>query len=246
LLLDDGSDFARDLGRLLAAGGFRVVDEPNRLLFLSEELDPAILESFQMIAVVRGENFSRTDHNGIYATLAQYVLQGGLLFATSWVAWETGQRLAERLDQRARTAQRPVAFAPWETGQRPIAAVLPFRLQKNTHNEGILLRARPAQTPLAEELFSEEFTFEASYEELSPHPETTVLLHGDDEIPLYGFRRVGQGECHYLNVCQHHCGRPMRSPLETAAFSRAIERVSRWLYRRCSERAIPASPPPTG
>jgi len=233
LLLDDGSDFARDLGRLLAAGGFRVVDEPNRLLFLREELDPAVLDSFRVIAVVRGENFSRTDHNGNDAALAQYVLRGGLLFATSWVAWETGQRLVERLDRRARTAQRP------------IAAVLPFRLQSSSHNEGILLRARPAQTQLAQELFSEEFTFEASYEELAPHPEATVLLHGDGDIPLYGFRRVGWGECHYLNVCQHHCARPMRSPLETAAFARAIERVSRWLYRRCSERGSPGSPSPT-
>lgn len=233
LLLGDGSDFARDLGRLLAGGGFRVVDEPNRLWFLCEELDPAVLESFQMIAVVRGENFSRTDHNRSYAALAQYVLRGGLLFATSWVAWETGQRLVERLYQRARTAQRPVAFGPSESAQRPIAAVLPFHLHKSSHNEGISLRARPAQTQLARELFPEEFTFEASYEELSPHPETTVLLYGDNDgdndIPLYGFRRVGQGECHYLNVCQHHCARPMSSPFETAAFARAIERVSRWL-----------------
>ncbi|HEX2691841.1 MAG TPA: caspase family protein [Kofleriaceae bacterium] len=235
LLLDDGSDFARDLGQLLARGGFRVIKQPNQWLFLDEELDPAVLESFQMIAVVRGENFFWTDHNPSYAALAQYILRGGLLFATSWVAWET--------------ARRPLVFATsstaWETAERSFAAVLPFHMQHSSHNEGISLRARPAQTQLARDLFPEEFTFEASFEELSPHAETTILLHGDNDIPLYGFRRVGQGECHYLNVCQHHCTRPMSSPLETAAFSRAIERVSRWLYRRCAERTSSASPTPT-
>jgi uncharacterized caspase-like protein len=225
LLLDDDSDVARDLGQLLADGGFRVINQPNRQLFLREELEPTVLESFEMIAIVRGEDFLRADHNRSYAALAQYVLRGGLLFATSWVAWETA---------------RPLVFATsstaWETAERSFAAVLPFHVQHGSHNEGISLRARPTQTQLARELFSEEFTFEASFEELSPHAETTVLLHGNNDIPLYGFRRVGQGECHYLNVCQHHCTRQMSSPLETAAFSRAIERVSRWLYRRCAER----------
>jgi hypothetical protein len=215
LLLGDGSDFARELAGLLAAAGFRLVDEPNRLLFFHEQLAPALLSVFQLIVVVRGENYFRGDHDRNYDALAQYVRRGGVLFATPWVAWETFLR--------------------------PFATILPFRQVKNSHNEGVPLRARPASTPLARELFPEPFTFETSYEELSPHADATVLLHGDGELPLYGFRRVEQGECHYLNVCHHHCTRSIASPLQTPAFARAMERVWRWLHGRCTARTSPAS-----
>lgn len=121
------------------------------------------------------------------------------MFATSWVAWETTER--------------------------PFAAILPFRFLGNSHNEGITLRAYAAQAQLAQDLFGEPFVLETSHEDLAPHLDTTVLLRGDDGVPLYGFRHVEQGECHYLNICQHHCHRAMQSPLRTAAFSRAMERV---------------------
>jgi hypothetical protein len=211
LLLGDGTDFARDMERLIVDSGFRVIDEPDRSLFLHDELDPALLKLFQMIVVIRGENYFRSSDDHNYDALAQYVRDGGLLFMTPW--------------------------GTWETVQRPFAAFLPFRYMRDFHNEGIALQIHSAPTQLAQELFPETFTFEASYEELSPRRDTTVLLYGNGGVPLYGFRRIGQGECHYLNVCQHHCDKSMKSPLQADAFSRAMTRIWRWLYGQCSERA---------
>ena len=209
LLLGDGSDFARDMGKLVTKSGFRVVDEPDRSLFLHGGLDALLLASFSAIVVIRGENYFRGSDDGNYNALASYVRHGGILFMTPWVAWETVRK--------------------------PFATILPFQHVKSSHNEGVTLYAYPAETQLAQELFEEPLVFEASYEELSPHSDTTVLLHGDNKLPLYGFRSIGEGVCHYLNVCQHHCNRPMKSPLRAEAFAHAMERIWRWIHNRCSE-----------
>lgn len=216
LLLGDGSDFAHDMASLVAGEGFRIVEEPDRSWLQHAGLKAtALASSYQVILVIRGENYfrSRDDHN--YDALAQYVRQGGLLFMTPWVAWETVGR--------------------------PFQMILPFHHQRNSHNEGITLRPRPADTQLARELFPETFACEVSFEELAPWPDTTVLLHGDNGVPLYGFRDIERGECHYLNVCQHHCLRPMSSPLQSVEFACAMQRVWKWLRGRC-ERATLAGP----
>lgn len=220
LLICDGSDFARDMAGLLESANFCVVNELNDSSLLSDRLDPDVLNIFSAIVLIRGENYHRTYFNTNYEAIVKYVESGGVLFATPWVAWEMVQ---------------------W-----PCARVLPFfyrggRLTEGGTNEGVTLQAHPAQTKLAQELFNEPFVFEISYEELQPHFDTKVLLFGRDDIPLYGFRRIKNGECHYLNVCQHHCGRSMQSPLRVAPFAEGMERVWRWLAKRCSGRRVVSS-----
>ena len=112
--------------------------------------------AFQMIVVVRGENYHRDDSDHNYEALARYVRQGGLLFATPWVAWETDQ----------------LSFA----------SILPFCHLGGSHNEGIPLHAHGTDAPLAQELFGESFALEASCENLSPRRDAIVLLRDRDGV----------------------------------------------------------------
>jgi len=226
LLLGDDSDFTHDLRRTITASGLQVIEDSDELLWFHDRLNSRLLQIFQVIIIVRGNNYFRNDDNRNYDALAEYVRRGGLLFATPWVAWETVRR--------------------------PFAATLPFFYLRNSHNEGVTLQACPAQSQLAEQLFTEPFALETSYEELAPLPATTTLLHSDRGIPLYGFHRIGEGECHYLNICQHHCSRTIPSPFQTTAFSRAMERVWRWIAARslrCDDHTVagdaPSGNPPT-
>jgi hypothetical protein len=214
LLLGDFSDFACELGTLVASAGFYLVDRSEATPLLDSSFDGDGLDAFDLVVVVRGENYSRFGVDARHATLERYVIAGGVVLATPWMAWEMRDK------------------SP--------AGMLPFRNVTNSHNEDVSLTAVATATALGAELFPEALAFNASFEHLQPAAQTVVVLETRDGVPLYGFKTLGRGECHYLNVCQHHCTRAMRSPLTHAGFSQAIARVLRRLHSR--EQRRPSNP----
>lgn len=206
LLLGDFSEFAGELGALVTSAGFYVVDRSEYNPLLDRSFDGHVLDGFDLVVVVRGENYSRLGVDSSYAALERYVRSGGVVLATPWMVWEMSDRSS--------------------------SGMLPFRRVSNLHNEDVALTARPTATALGAELFPQPMTFHASFEHVRPTAEAVVALETKDGVPLYGFKSVGRGECHYLNVCQHHCTRPMQSPLRHEGLSRAVARVLERLHHR--------------
>lgn len=217
LLLGDLSEFASELGTLVTSAGFYVVDRSEYNPLLDRSFDGHVLDVFDLVVVVRGENYSRLGVDSSYAALERYVNSGGVMLATPWMVWEMSDKSA--------------------------SGMLPFRRVSNTHNEDVSLTAIPTATALGTELFPETMTFHASFEHLRPSAGAVVALETKDGVPLYGFKTLGRGECHYLNVCQHHCTRPMQSPLSHDGFSRAIGRVLQRLHYRAPRARSPRVEP---
>jgi hypothetical protein len=204
LLLGDLSDFACELGALVASAGFYLVDRSDANPLFDWMIDPPALELFDLVVVVRGENYARFGIDSAYAALERYVASGGVVFGTPWMAWE--------LSARSRSD------------------MLPFWNATNSHHEDVRLTAMATATALGAELFPEPLTFHASFEQLRPAADAVVALETQEGVPLYGFRALGRGECHYLNVCQHHCTRTMQSPLSHDGLSQAVTRVLQRIY----------------
>jgi hypothetical protein len=213
LLLSDGTDFATEIGRMAMDAGFHVVVLTTPPL----SLDPSHLRedlwgAYALIVVIRGEHFSQYGHKEFYSQMRQFVAEGGTLFATSWVSWET-------------------------TYHHEFTEILPFRHVHSTYNENVQMTCTPTGESFARQLLMEPISYRTSLELLERKEGSTVLLEGRDSIPIMGYRAFGSGVCYYFNTCQHYCFGHMESPLRTnSKLAGAVEKLIARIYVQTGER----------
>lgn len=208
LLISDGSEFADELGGLAEMAGFRLSTLTISFTTLDEleQVEDGMLSIYELIILVRGAHLADNGNERIYDKLNRFVTQGGSLFATTWVGWETRDH-AE------------------------FAGLLPFTYIHGTYNENMRILCRPTSNELAGRLFADTLIFHTSFERLHAKPDTITLCERDDGTPLFGYRRHGSGVCYYLNTCQHDCLGSMSSPLQTCiALCDSMRRVFEWIY----------------
>jgi hypothetical protein len=210
LLISDETDFASELGVTAQTAGFRLVTI-NSFAFptvkILDELFDEILNAYKLLILVRGEHYTQYGNDDFYTKLRTFVYEGGNLFATSWVSWET-------------------KFHP------AFADVLPFTHIEDTYNENVRIRCQATGSKLAKSLFPNPISYRTSFELLQNKATSSVLFETDDGIPIFGFHRFGKGYCYYLNSCQHFCLGSMPSPLQPQnELQNALLRVFEWIYR---------------
>jgi hypothetical protein len=206
LLISDGTDFATDLGTMAQNAGFRLVTLSNSLLSREiEETEDKILKAHELLILVRGEHFTQYGNEHFFSKLKRFVSEGGHLFATSWVNWET------KYDYE-------------------FASVLPFT-QYRDYREDVMVTAKPTGSELAQKLFPNQILYRTSYELFRSREGSIVLFETNDGIPIFGYHRFGSGLCFYLNSCQHSCQGSMLSPLKNSSeLHDCIQRVFEWIY----------------
>lgn len=207
LLLSDGTEFAAELGALARNAGFRLVTVSTPLLAREiEDVEDEVIKVHELLILVRGEHFSQHGNERFYSKLGRFVSEGGTLFATSWVAWETKYHFE-------------------------FARMLPFTHVLDTYNEGVVIACRPAESDLAQELFPTRISYRTSFELLQNKEGSSLLFETDGGIPIFGYRHFGSGVCYYLNTCQHSCLSSMPSPLQSSPELYAcFQRVFEWIY----------------
>lgn len=208
LLISDGTDFATELGATARDAGFSLVTLSTSLLSRElEEAEDEILKAHELLILVRGEHFTQYGNEQFYSRLRRFVSEGGSLFATSWVSWETKYHYE-------------------------FANVLPFTHVRDTYNEDVVIAGKPTGSELAQKLFPDQISYRTSLELLRSREGSTVLFETTSGIPIFGYRRFGSGMCYYLNTCQHSCVGSMPSPLQTSSeFHDCLQRVFEWIYR---------------
>ncbi|MBZ5622160.1 MAG: toll/interleukin-1 receptor domain-containing protein [Acidobacteriia bacterium] len=187
-VLSDGSEFAEDLATVAQTAGFlRVTDPAWSSLDAGEK-------AYDLLLIVRGDEFFRPGDERFYRRVRAYVEHGGLVLATPWVSWETRQNGAFR------------HFLPFEYVNDQYFEDRPLSVFRND--------AEPVSAS-----FPQQFQIRASYEQLLTKEGSVVLLSategGGTPIPFFGYRRTGAGALYYLNCCQHDCGGGMPSPLDS-------------------------------
>jgi len=188
LLISDGTEFSNDLEDIIRECGFKVEHIPSVMSFSElRYLDNYKLREYALVALVRGEHFGENRQEGFYEQIQRFVEAGGILFATSWVSWETSNS--------------------------EFAKILPFSHEENIYHEDIIITCKPTHESLASSLLQESISYLTSFEYLKPKAGSTVLLETDKSIPILGFKEFGLGMCYYFNSCQHSCSRKMPSPL---------------------------------
>lgn len=191
LLLSDGTEFATEIGRMAMDAGFHVVVLTTPPLSLDpSHFQEGLWAAYALIVIIRGEHFSQSGNEEFYNQMRQFVAEGGTLFATSWVSWETKYH-------------------------HEFAEILPFRHVRDTYNENVQMTCAPTGESFARQLLMEPISYRTSLELLERKEGSTVLLEGRDSIPIMGYRAFGSGVCYYFNTCQHYCLGHMESPLRT-------------------------------
>jgi hypothetical protein len=214
LLISDTSRFAEQLGDMAQSAGFKMIvfsSISERTLSLDYErmlnLDDGIFDTYKLLILVRGEHFTQYGSRDFYARLRQFVQQGGRLFATSWVSWET---------------QDDISFVE----------ILPFTHFQGTFAENTMISCRPTENELAKKLLPNKISFRTSYEILQSKDDSVVLLETERGIPIFGYRRFGSGHCYYLNTCQHSCLESMLSPMEVSKeLYSCVQSIFKWIYK---------------
>ena len=223
LLVSDGTEFATGIGSIAEDAGFYVVSLPSSVAsFELDNLQRHLLQSYSLLVLVRGEHFTQYGNESFYELLREFVLTGGVLFATSWVSWET-KYLYE------------------------FKEVLPFRHIRDTYNEGVRLTCAPTKERFAQELLSKPISYYASFELLEKRDGSSVLLEAPGLVPLLGYRHFGLGSCYYFNTCQHMCLGHIASPLGTtpelrSALSKLLAKIHGDVAKRQSSRTMPNGP----
>lgn len=190
-LVSDGTEFASEIGSMAKDAGFHVVTlatSPGILRL--EHLQDDLLDPYALVVIVRGEHFTQYGNVEFYDQIRRYVADGGTLFATSWVSWETKRH-------------------------HMFSEVLPFRHIHDTYNEGVQVTCRPTNEGFAQELLAQPISFRTSFELLARRKGSIVLLEEQGSVPVLGYRTFGSGVCYYFNTCQHLCVGEMESPLKT-------------------------------
>ncbi len=207
LLISDETEFAAELGAIAQECGFNVITLSSP--FITREIGEiqGEIRLHDMLILVRGEHFGDPGYAPFCSDMQRFVFEGGSLFATAWTAWE------------AQSAPEFVDF-------------LPFKWIHSTYEEDVEIRCRSTTSQLAQELFPGSLSFRTSYEHLRKKADSCVLFETEDDIPIFGYRRLGRGVCYYLNTCQHSCLGKMPSPLQVSPELRAcLHRVFAWIAR---------------
>ncbi|MBN1991058.1 MAG: TIR domain-containing protein [Anaerolineae bacterium] len=218
LLVSDGTEFAAELGRLAHNAGFRVVTFANH--YSQWELDRLgheVLLLFKLVIMVRGEHYTQQGREDFYSRLRRFVAEGGILFATSWVSYET-------------------------VYHHEFNRLLPFSHVQSSFNEDIRITCHASQNHLAQKLFTQPISYQTSVELLQPKEDSVVLLETVEHLPILGYRRFGTGTCYYLNSCQHSCFGPMQSPLQSGpALSQGLQKI----FEQTAQTPAPSPPAKT-
>lgn len=223
LLVSDGTEFATGMGSIAEDAGFHVVSLPTSPgSFELASLRGHLLQSYSLLVVVRGEHFTQYGNERFYELLREFVRTGGILFATSWVSWETKY-------------------------QYEFTEVLPFRHIRDTYNEGVRVTCAPTQERFAQELLAKPVSYYTSFELLETKDGSSVLLEAPGSVPLLGYRHFGSGLCYYFNTCQHFCLGHMASPLSASpelhsALSKLLARIHGDVVKRQASRKIANDP----
>lgn len=194
LLISDRTQFSNNIGSMLRQIGIKIREYAPPFLhpvIFSHMYD---LSAMKLVVLVRGENFSNVGNDELFSQLSEFVLGGGHLLATSWVAWEN-----------------------FFSGQ--LSEVLPFTSMNGDFHEDQRVTCVPSDLEITRHLFPEQLSFNTSFELLQERSGSVVFLRTNEllPIPIFGYRKSGKGFCYYLNSCQHCCGGDMRSPLEANA-----------------------------
>jgi len=189
LLIGDGTEFSSELGEMAKEAGFALITLPVINAFALDMIDENMLHLHTLIILVRGEIFDRDVSREFYKRLEHYVESGGMLFATSFVGWETREH-------------------------RHFTKVLPFQVTGEYEENKEIICMQTESSPVKSDL-STKFSFFATYENLEPLNKSVVWLNSE-KSPVFGFKPFGEGTCYYLNVCQHWCSGTMRPPLQAS------------------------------
>jgi hypothetical protein len=187
LLIGDGTEFAHELGKMASQAGFQLIAMPITSAFALDTIDENILPLHKMIILVRGESFEQNRNRNFYKSLENYIRQGGVLFGTSFVGWETRDN-------------------------PNFKNVLPFEATSRYDENSPINCRMTAESPVRNG-FSTAVSFSATYEILQPSAGAVVWLE-TDQVPVFGYKSSGNGGCYYLNICQHWCSGTMPSPFQ--------------------------------
>lgn len=225
LVIRDGSDFSAELKLLTQEAGYLVVDVPNP--YETEQLfdfvfkvgGRSFLTLFSLIILVRGEHYSSISGHKLFDNIKTYVNQGGTLLATSWLSWETLQN----------NVLKPIL---------PFSHIGIDSIFSPTYIEDVIIECKPSEYNLAKEWFPNSMKFRSSFETLKSKSDSIIFLESSDSTPILGMKKYGDGECYYLNSCQHSCRGKMPSPFESSPeFFSGFRRFFKWLYSQSSHNA---------
>lgn len=206
LLIGDGTEFAHELGKMAGDAGFELITMPITSVFALDTIDENILPLHKMIILVRGESFEQNRNRNFYKSLETYIREGGILFATSFVGWETREN-------------------PNFVKALPFEATSKYRENSSMH-------CRMTEASPVKDGFSIAASFSATYEILRPLPDSVIWLE-TEETPVFGYRSSGKGGCYYLNICQHWCSGTMPSPFQKSNALRVyFPEVFRWILEK--------------
>jgi hypothetical protein len=209
LFVSDGTDLSHDFMQMAREAGFELVEvKPEDMLLmpvLASKFPADIFMAYNLVIIMKGEHFSAIGLEAFYERLAAYVEQGGVLFASSWVAWESKEN-------------------------KVLAEILPFKFSKYVEN--VTLNCRPTEEGRSEQLFDESFSMLSSCETLLVREGAHVLLEAEKANPIFGYCYIGEGRSFYLNSCQHSCTKPFEAQTrESPEFKTAFERVFAWFHQ---------------
>lgn len=206
LLIGDGTEFAQELGKLASDAGFQLVTMPIFRVFALDTIDENILKLHKMVILVRGESFEQNRNHNFYKGLENYIKDGGILFGTSFLGWETRENLN-------------------------FIKALPFEATSK-YNENSPINCRMTAASPVRSSLSTPVSFSATYEIVRPSADSVVWLE-TDEIPVFGYKPFGKGGCYYLNLCQHWCSGTMPSPFQKSnELSIYFLEVFKWIFEK--------------
>ena len=207
LLIGDGTEFAHELGKMASDAGFQLITMPITSAFELDTIDENILPLHKMIILVRGESFEQNRNRTFYASLENYIREGGILFGTSFVGWETRENSS-------------------------FIKVLPFEATSRYNENSPITNCRMTPESPVRNGFSTAASFSTTYEILRRSKDSAVWLE-TDEVPVFGYKSFGDGGCYYLNFCQHWCSGTMPSPFhKSKELSIYFPEVFRWIFEK--------------
>jgi hypothetical protein len=221
LLISDKTEFATELGEMAQNAGFGLVTFANPYSqWELDQLGREVLQSFKLVILVRGEHYTQQGREDFYSRLRGFVTEGGILFATPWVSYES-------------------------VYHHEFARVLPFKHIQHKFKEDLLVTGKPTENEVAQKLFPRPVSYQTSLELLQRKESSVVLLERDDGLPILGYRHFGEGVCYYLNSCQHSCLSEIKSPLQSSPeLGQGLQKVFEWIHQT-PHHPRPSRLPPT-
>lgn len=207
LLISDDTEFAQTMNSISKKSGFETKLIPVSQYWETSDIDDALLNTYDIIILVRGNHFAEGGDMDFYRKLRKYVANGGTLLATAFVVWET-------------------------EFENEFSDLLPFALRSGgfDYNENKTITCQPTQHPLPQEIFPNQFTFQSSFENLITKDGAITILETTQGIPIIGHRHFELGTCYYFNTCQHYCYGNMISPLSNNQLFHGFISVMKKIY----------------